>query len=437
MIKYNNRDIAKFLAFTIWANTDFISISDLKGIKLQDNSLESLWFFKNKIINIFNEEIDSYNLANWDNIWLLLSWWLDSTLLLFLLKNKFPKSKIFTYTLWYTKEDEHLSISRKIAESYWAEHREIIYNLEDNLFSTFDDIYSSGYELEWEDSLIMNHILAKEVKKDCKVVFSWFGLDYVFWWMDLFRNSFIEKLYNENLINKKFILKALNGNKFYLKYVLNKIKLYDEDFFIKFGEYYWWALNTELEDYVKDHFYSTMSNFSNLPTLKKQIYFIILTSLANRYRPYNLPYEKQWLKHYNPFWSLNVIKKVLELNIDVKYLLNPYTLEKKYIIREIFKDLWGSELIENLHRWTVLKYNKAIEKNKTEIYDLLMENKDFLLQYLSKDYFNVIDRVINDSIWYENSKQIILLLQLLFHEKHNENIVTNNKIPSKELIECI
>jgi hypothetical protein len=84
-----------------------------------------------------------------------------------------------------------------------------------------------------------------------------------------------------------------------------------------------------------------------------------------------------------------------------------------------------------------LKYNKAIEKNKTEIYDLLMENKDFLLQYLSKDYFNVIDRVINDSIWYENSKQIILLLQLLFHEKHNENIVTNNKIPSKELIECI
>ncbi|MDR2640955.1 MAG: hypothetical protein LBC61_06780 [Candidatus Peribacteria bacterium] len=56
--------------------------------------------------------------------------------------------------------------------------------------------------------------------------------------MDLFRNSFIEKLYNENLINKKFILKALNGNKFYLKYVLNKIKLYDEDFFIKFGEYY-------------------------------------------------------------------------------------------------------------------------------------------------------------------------------------------------------
>jgi hypothetical protein len=52
-------------------------------------------------------------------------------------------------------------------------------------------------------------------------------------------------------------------------------------------------LNAELEAYVKDYFYSTISSFDkNLSPLKKQLYFIILTSLANRYRPYNVPYEK-------------------------------------------------------------------------------------------------------------------------------------------------
>lgn len=42
------------------------------------------------------------------------------------------------------------------------------------------EIGQMEYHFEFEDSFIMNHILAKEVKKDCTVVFSGFGLDYVF-----------------------------------------------------------------------------------------------------------------------------------------------------------------------------------------------------------------------------------------------------------------
>jgi hypothetical protein len=196
---YSKENISNFLAFTIWPKANYISIEDLNSIKLQDNSNKDIDFFKNEILSIFNSEINSYWVKNWENIWILLSWWLDSTFLLDLLSKKFNKSKIFTYTLWYSYNDEHLEKAKKISDIYWTIHKEIVYNLENNFFETLDDIYSFWYDLEWEDSLIMNHILSKYVEKDCKIVFSGFGLDYVFAWMDLFRNSFFERLYNNKL----------------------------------------------------------------------------------------------------------------------------------------------------------------------------------------------------------------------------------------------
>jgi len=197
MFNYNNNEISNFLAFTVWPKADYISISDLNAIKLQNNSNKDITFFKKSINSIFDWELNYYWIQNWENIWILLSGWLDSTLLLHLLSEKFNKSLIYTYTLWYTNEDEHLVSSRNISKKYWTIHKEIIYNLKDKLFDTFDDIYKNWYNLEWEDSLIMNHILAKEVKKDCKKVFSGFWLDYFFAGMDLFKNSFMEKLFNE------------------------------------------------------------------------------------------------------------------------------------------------------------------------------------------------------------------------------------------------
>lgn len=434
MKNYNKENISKFLAFTVWPKADYININDLNSIKLGEQK-NDINFYKKEILNIFNNEISSYNIDDWKNIWLLLSWGLDSTLLLELLQKKYPNSKIYTYTLSYESDSEHLEISRKISEKYWTIHKEVIYDLNNKLFETFDDIYSSWYELEWEDSLIMNHILAKEVKKDCEIVFSWFWLDYMFWWMDLFKNSFMEKNYSKWLIDKSFILQKLWLNKFYLKYVLDKIKTEKSDFFIKYWEYYGGVLTSNLEESVRKYFYTSMSDIRNdISELKKQIFFIISTSLANRYRPYNMPYEKQWVKHFNPFWSQETIKKIIGLNIKDEFLLNPYTLEKKFIIRDIFRDISGKDFIKELHTWTVLKYNKAIDKNNTEILSLIHENKDFLLQFLSEDYYGIIDNVIKDSIWYENSKQIIILMQLIFYKKYSSEEVSNEKQKNKLLV---
>lgn len=416
----NNESVVNFLAFMIWNKTSLISIDDLNSIDLESNRFVNISFLKEEILTIINNEITSYNLKDWENIWLLLSWWLDSTLLLNLLIKRFPNSKIYTYTLWYKNDDKHLEIAKNISKNYNTIHREIIFDLDKNLLNILDEIYQNWYDLEWEDSLIMNHILAKEVKNDCKVVFSWFWLDYIFAWMDLFRNSFNEKLYNQWLINKKYILDSVNWNKYYFKYILDKISDYEDKFFIKYWEYYWNILLPDLEKQAVDYFYNNYKNLkNNLSDLKKQIYYIIHTSLSNRYNPYNKPYEKLWIKHFNPFWSKNVINKFLSLNIDEKYLYNPYTKEKKYIIKEIAKEIIDENILNNLHSGTVLKYDSAIKYNKNWILDLVNDNKDFLSNYLKKDFLDNIDKDIEDSMWYENSKKIIILLQFLYYIKNN------------------
>lgn len=427
----SKEQISKFLAFTVWPNSNFINTDYLNNITLLDNTDKDLDFFKKQILSIFYEEIDSYNLLDWDNIWLLLSWWLDSTLLLSILKGKFPKSKIYTYTLWYEKTDTHLKVAKNIAESYSTIHKEVIYDLDTSLFDTFDEIYKTGYDLEWEDSLIMNHILAKEVKKDCKIVFSWFWLDYVFAWMDLFRNSHMEKLYIDWLIDKSYIYNTLWGNKYYLKYVLDKIEspLW-KDFFIKYWEYYANTLNKDLENYANDYFYESTWNIRNdISELKKQIYFIITTSLSNRYNPYNIPYTKLWVKHFNPFGSKDIITKVIALNIPDNFLYNPYTKEKKYIIRELSKQFIDKDLLNNMHSWTVLKYHNTFISNKEKILNLINQNFDFLSKFYNKEHLLSFDKVIKDSMWYENTLQIILLLQVVFYVKNNDvALYETNKI---------
>lgn len=425
MDKLTLESISRFLAFTSSPKADYISLENLNSINLENNENYKIDFFKEKIIKYINEEIESCKIKDWQKIWILLSWWLDSTLLLHILKDKLPKSTFFTYTLWFNSLDPHLFIAKEIANSYNTSHREVIFDLDNDLFKLFNEVYSTWYNLEWEDSLIMNHILAKEVKKDwCNAVFSWFWLDYIFAWMDLFRNSLIENLYNDWLINKKYILETLNGNKYYLKYILDKIN--DNDlwinFFMKYWEYYWNILKKELQQGIKKYFFDTFWSIrKDISTLKKQIYYIIFTSLSNRYNPYNKPYEKLWLKHYNVFWSKDFIKKIIALNIPDKFLYNPYTKEKKYIIREISKDIIDSKILKNLHTWTVLKYENAFKFNKSKIIKIINENKSFLLNFYESNYIDGIWKSIDNSMWYEETLKIILLLQLIHHYKYNDS----------------
>ena len=409
MNKLTKDQVTKFLAFMIWNHADIISINYLNEIELSDKKSKNIDYYTSEILSLLEKEILSYEIRNGDKIGLLLSGWLDSTILLCLLKKEFPDSEIFTYTLGYSKDDIHLSKARNIAENYKTTHKEVIHDLNSTLFETFDDIYQSWYYLEGEDSLIMNHILAKEVQKDCKVVFSWFWLDYVFAWMDLFRNSYIEKIFRKWLVDETYLYDILWWNKYYLKYVLDKISLLDEDFFVKYWEYYGYTLKEWLEKDSIDYFYGNLWTIRwDISELKKQIYFIISTSLSNRFNPYNEPYRKLWVKHCNPFWSKNIISKIIALNIPDEFLYNPYTKEKKFIIRKIAKSLITKDVLTNLHTGTVLTYEKAFK-----------ENKEFLSEFYSEKFLSNIENTIDDSTWYERSKQIIILLQFLFYHKNN------------------
>lgn len=434
MNNHTQSDIARFLSYMVWPHANHIDIDSLNNIQLTDSSGLSLGDFKDEIRTIFKEEIKKSKVTDGEDISLLLSGGLDSTLLLILLQDVYPNSQIYTYTLAYTKDAIHLDIAQQIAEKYNCIHKAVVYDIENKFFETFTDIYQSWYELEWEDSLIMNHILAKYIKKDCKYVFSGFGLDYMFAWMDLFKNSFMEKMYNTWVINASYILQNLWGNKFYFRYFLDKTKQYSEDFFIKYWEYYGQSLTPELEKENLDFFQDSIQSIRwDISELKKQIYFIISTSLNNRYRPYNTPYEKQGFTHYNPFGSIETIEKIIALNIPDAFLLNPLTLEKKFVIRDMFRDMTENKYIDSLHTGTVLNYHLAIQNNREEILALFSDSKEFLLQYISNDYYDLLGQIAHDSIWYENSKQIIVLLQLLFHEKHNsESSSTFKSLQTKD-----
>lgn len=76
-------------------------------------------------------------------------------------------------------------------------------------------------------------------------------------------------------------------------------------------------------------------------------------------------------------------------------------------------------VITQLHSGTVLKYTSSIQANKDKILLLVKENREFLDKYYSDEFLTSLDKIIDDSIWYENSKVIIILLQLLFFKKYN------------------
>lgn len=421
----NAQWIANYFTYALSPKMNYITIEELNTIELKDNSLEDFNFFKEKVLEYILLEIKKIKINKWEKIWVLLSWWLDSALLLSILKKNFPDNIFYTYTLAYSSLDSHLISSRTISNFYKTIHKEIIYDLDADLLNIIDEIYSKWFDLEWEDSLIMNYIIAKEINKDgCKNVFSWFGLDYVFAWMDLFRNSFVEKLYNRWLINTKYLLELLWWNKFYLKYLLDKINLTEfwSNFFIKFWEFYWDIINSELLKDSIEFFNTEYSKIRNdLSILKKQIYYIIFTSLSNRFNPYNKPYQLIWATHYNIFWNKDFIKNVISLNIPEDFLYNPFLKEKKYILREIAKNILPENLFSTLNSWTVLRYGDSIKKNKLKIINLVNEHRSFLGNFYNTDFLDNISLVIEDSMWYEESIKIVLLLQFVAFSKYNKN----------------
>jgi hypothetical protein len=72
------------------------------------------------------------------------------------------------------------------------------------------------------------------------------------------------------------------------------------------------------------------------------------------------------------------------------------------------------------HSGTVLKYYNVFLNNKENIINLIDKNKDFLLEVLNKDFVDNIENIIENSMWYENTVKIILILQLLFYKKYNK-----------------
>ena len=174
----------------------------------------------------------------------------------------------------------------------------------------------------------------------------------------------------------------------------------------------------------------------DISNLKKQIYFVITTSLSNRFNPYNKPYEKQGVWHYSPFGSKKTIAEVIALNIPDEFLYNPYTKEKKFIIRQISQTRIDKEMLKALHSGTVLTYHEAIAYNKEKLVSLVQRNRERLSHFFSDSFLENFGRTIDNAIWFEEARQIIILLQFIYYTRHSEgrDLCTKAELSTKKEI---
>ena len=93
------------------------------------------------------------------------------------------------------------------------------------------------------------------------------------------------------------------------------------------------------------------------------------------------------------------------------------------------------DILDNLHSWTVLSYDSVIKCNKDFILSLVKENRIFLSKYFKNEYLDNLVSEIDNSIWYEKSKQIVILLQFLFYCRYN-NLNPITRLSEFEKINC-
>lgn len=137
-----------------------------------------------------------------DKIWLLLSWWVDSSILLKLLldDNQIYKSNIHIFTLWtYDSWDKNIVL--KLAKEYWVKVNLIKPYSDKKAFQELKNIiYSTESFLPRVIKVaILQNKLASEIKKLwINVIISWEWADELFYWYDRFYlwKSNVKKLFS-------------------------------------------------------------------------------------------------------------------------------------------------------------------------------------------------------------------------------------------------
>ena len=194
---------------------------------------ENEW--KNELIKLLEKAVKKRLVADLP-VWVLLSWWLDSSLIVSLI-DKLWHHDLQTFSIWFESVKEcwdEFEYSDLISKKFNTKHHKIFVESKRLLSHLPDCIWSMSEPMVSYDN-IWFYLLSKEVSKHIKIVQCGQWADEVFWWY-----SWYPKLMNSNNITNSYAEVFFDINHDEFKKAVN-IDYIWEDYSSEFIKEYFWS----------------------------------------------------------------------------------------------------------------------------------------------------------------------------------------------------
>lgn len=273
-------------------------------------------------------------------VWVLLSWWIDSSLIAAMLQDR----DITTYSLWYDENDPELIRAKAIASHLWLKNKQIYfkdYVTKETLLSLVEENITYLWEPINLFQIIYSDILLKEMKKDwIKVVVGGNWADELFYWYDgmntLLRISNWKKIGDLFHLTPSF-LQNKNLKSLIYKYMLAKKKF--------------------IPDIFKHFLYSDiLKEYANeIPSKALIDIFSWLGLRIDNEHSITMVWDLSWSKNSmeirSPFLNKDIIHFACSLPIEYKVISTKDKTYNKYILKKALEKFLPKELIYQKKMW--------------------------------------------------------------------------------------
>ena len=395
------------------------------------NKQNNFSFEKNK--EIVKEKLENaieYRLV-WDvKIWVLLSGWIDSSLIATIAKKKFWTKNLHTFSVWFDiKSYDETHYAKIVADKIWSTHHNYVLTQKE-AFKILNELPKYFDEPFADSSMIPFFAVSREARKYVTVVLSWDWADELFWW---YLNFVL--YYYLLTINKYFpkpiscifiifwklltnILKPANNQK--LKWLALWLKSLE---FLKYNKKYELFaqinsnhayINKDKLVYFEKYFKkenswknNSMNSFLNTHLINDFFVKVDRSSMANS------------LEVRSPFMDRDLVdfSNTIPDNYKIK-ITKWYKYNLKYILKEAWKDYLPKEIYNRWKQWFTLPIAVYFQNEwkwflNTKIEKLTNRN---LLPISKKDIEKILtdhDKWKYDYFWFIYS---LLFLELWFEQ---------------------
>ncbi len=403
-------------------------IKEYYKIDIKINKKRSFKETKNKLFNLFKDSIKR-NFNSDVKIGSTLSWWIDTSIIVWMLKKLWYSKKLHTFAIKVNESSFDESKYQKIMSKYADTiHHKVEINakdVRDNIYKYIaftDEPYADG-------SAIPTYILSKYAKKYVKVLLSWE------WWDELFSAYETHQAYLYRKIYNKFIPKIFRKiiYKFIHKLPIDLKKL-SFDFkakrFISWIElnipeshYYWRHIlsSKEQKELFWVDFWKTSSFFSkifNKLNFKEDLQKIAFIDMK-MFLIWDLMIKNDRMTMANSIeWRFPFLeKKLTEFAFSIPETFKINLFNRRIIEKESFKSIMPKRIYKRSNFWMEIPYSKWLINDLKDLSDKYFTKEkieeSWILNYkiakklIDEHFFLKLDNwrflwaLLNFLIWYE------------------------------------